>query len=82
MSVIDARFAGGPILIEQDTLLECDVVKLDLPGGVAVPLLPHEARALAAALTAAAARAESTRKVRRGAAADEYFRVAVDGVVA
>ena len=53
---VDARFAGGAIQVEQDDEYVGDgsaVVRLALPGH-AIALFPHEARALAAALTAQA----------------------------
>ncbi len=51
---VDARFAGGAVSVEQDAEYIGDgrsVVLLTLPGHT-VALFPHEARALAAALTA------------------------------
>jgi len=64
--VVDAGFAGGAILVEQDAEHLGDgrsVVTLALPG-LAVPLFLHEARALAAALTAQANAASAARTAR------------------
>ena len=54
--VVDARFAGGPLLVEEDRLpwdQTADVVVLSGPGFV-VQLMAHEARELAAALSSVA----------------------------
>jgi hypothetical protein len=54
--VVDARFAGGAIIVEPDAEYLGDgssVVTLALPG-LTVALFPHEARALAAALSSTA----------------------------
>ncbi|WP_456286237.1 hypothetical protein M1D46_00470 [Microbacterium sp. JZ70] len=61
---VDARFAGGVIQVEQDAEYIGDgrtVVTLAFPGHT-VALFPHEARALAAALTA---HADATSEARR-----------------
>lgn len=53
-TIVDARFAGGAVVVERDTEYLGDgraVVVLSLPGHT-VALFPHEARALAAALAA------------------------------
>lgn len=58
---VDARFAGGAIQVQQDADYLGDgraVVTLALPGHT-VALFPHEARALAAALTAHAEAVEA-----------------------
>lgn len=63
-TIVDTRFAGGAILVEQDAEYIGDgrtVVTLSLPG-LAVPLFPHEARALAAALTEQANAASAARR--------------------
>lgn len=54
--VVDARFAGGLIMVESDAEYLGDeaVVVLDLPG-CSVALFPREARKLAAALVDVAA---------------------------
>lgn len=61
-TVADARFAGGAIIVGQDAEYIGDghtVVTLALPGHT-VALFPHEARRLAAALTAHADVASAT----------------------
>lgn len=58
---VDARFAGGAINVQQDADYIGEgrtVVTLALPGRT-VALFPHEARALAAALTAHAEAVEA-----------------------
>ncbi len=54
-TLIDARFAGGPIQVDTERSVFDDrqLVRVALPG-CSVNLFPHEARALAAALTHAA----------------------------
>lgn len=58
--VVDARHAGGAILVGVDREHEifAGCVRLELPGAGPIPFYPDEARALAAALTAAADRSE------------------------
>lgn len=78
---VDARFAGGAILVEQDAGYLGDgrsIITLALPGLV-VPLFPHEARALAAALTSQANAASGARTARE-MALDASFRVVVEDV--
>lgn len=63
-SIVDARFVGGTILVEQDAEYLGDgssVVVLSLPGHT-VALFPREARALAAALTTHANAASAARR--------------------
>jgi len=50
MTAVDARFAGGPILVERSVLDGHPVVDITLPGGERVPLFLHEADRLADAL--------------------------------
>ncbi|WP_394279834.1 hypothetical protein [Microbacterium sp.] len=60
MTAVDARFAGGSIIIDQGHATYDPTTKLvtiNAPDWDAA-LFPHEARQLAAALTAAAAEAE------------------------
>lgn len=73
MSAVDARFAGGTVFVEPDREYIGDgraVVRLALPGHT-VPLFPHEARALAQALNAAADAAQPTRPLKRPHSATE-----------
>lgn len=51
-TAVDARFAGGPILVSASEFVGSDVVRLQVPGANPLPLFPHEARDLAAALLA------------------------------
>lgn len=63
MTIVDARFAGGPIEVATAPLAhapEMTAVRVDGPG-FAVVLFAHEARALAAALLEAAADAAPLR---------------------
>lgn len=57
---IDARHAGGSIIVDVDESPGTELfgvrVRLEIPGIGPIPLYPREARALAAALNAAAAR--------------------------
>jgi hypothetical protein len=55
---VDARFAGGAIVVSGSAFLETPVVRLEIPGLNPVPLFPHEARALAKELMAYAAAAD------------------------
>lgn len=69
MTTVDARFAGGPILVDEGHATydaATKLVTIDAPGWDTA-LFPHEARALAAALLDAAGSAErrTTRLHRR-----------------
>lgn len=79
MSVfVDARFAGGTIEVATGSFLDDErIVILELPGMNAVPLFPHEARALADALNAEAATTE-TRQVRRPLTVNNHLRALDD----
>lgn len=61
---VDARFAGGAILVSGSEFLEQSVVRLEIPGANPVPLFADEARALAHELQAYAA-AVDKRNARR-----------------
>jgi len=63
---VDARFAGGAIVVSGSEFIETPVVRLELPGHNPVPLLPGEARALANELLAYAAAAEKRSARRAG----------------
>lgn len=77
MTIVEARFAGGPIVIDEavDTLDQTRrLVKIDAPG-FDTALFPHEARALAKALQDAAASAETrTTRLRRSRDIDDELR--------
>lgn len=77
MTAVDARFAGGPILVTGDAHTSYDpdvtLVQIDAPGWVTA-LFPHEARALAAALTAAANAAERAPRLKRHPDVDDHLR--------
>ncbi|WP_341999376.1 hypothetical protein MRBLWH7_000791 [Microbacterium sp. LWH7-1.2] len=74
-TTVDSRFAGGSILVEQHEFLDQNVVKLAIPGGNGVPLFPHEARALAAALTRHADSVDTRRgALRRPTGTDDALR--------
>ena len=63
-TVVDVRFAGGAVIVEQDAEYIGDgrtVVTLALPGHT-VALFPHEARALARALAGHANAASEARR--------------------
>ncbi|KXC05762.1 hypothetical protein [Microbacterium hominis] len=49
-AVINARFAGGTILVESTTFTHTSTVDLSLPGSLPVPLRSHEAADLTVAL--------------------------------
>lgn len=53
-ALVDARFAGGSILVSPKQTDDIVLVQVDLPGLITVDLFPEEAKALAAALTRAA----------------------------
>lgn len=77
MSVVDARFAGGAIMVVPTTLAFTDtaVVSVNVPGTGEIPMFPHEARALAKALQDAVDAAESsTRELRRDPRVDDHLR--------
>lgn len=66
---VDARFAGGPVVVSGSVFLEAPVVRVAFPGQNPVPLFPAEARALAKELLAYARGAERlTNKEAPGAA--------------
>jgi hypothetical protein len=68
---VDARFAGGAIVVAGGDFLEQPVVRLVMPGANPLPLFPHEARALAAELVAYAVAAEKRNAPGAVAAASE-----------
>lgn len=49
-AVVDARFAGGPLIVDTTTVNGARAVTLEVPGQGPLPLLPSEALALARAL--------------------------------
>lgn len=61
---VDARFAGGSIVVSGSAFLDQPVVRLEIPGANPVPLSADEARALAHELQAYAAAADK-RNARR-----------------
>lgn len=63
---VDARFAGGAIVVSGSEFLDQPVVRLEIPGQNPVPLFPHEARALAHELQAYAAAASKKNAGRGG----------------
>lgn len=82
-SVIDARFAGGAITVapapelvtdQPDERVSIPTVRVTIPG-LDLALFPHEADALAAALTAAANASRAIRDaiLRRSAAVDDVL---------
>ncbi|PZU48444.1 MAG: hypothetical protein DI566_04210 [Microbacterium sp.] len=75
--IVDARFAGGSITVDDQSSVLDDgtrMVTIDAPGWDAA-LFPHEARALAAALIEAAAKAESrAERLRRRPDVDDHLR--------
>lgn len=73
MSVVDARFAGGPIVVDHvDTDgVKPALIELHMPGLV-LDLFPHEATQLADALTAAVQ--EQARYLRRPTEVDDRLR--------
>jgi len=77
VTAVDARFAGGPILVDQGHAtydVATKLVTIDAPGWDTA-LFPHEARALAAALTEAARKAEKlTARLRRRPDVDDHLR--------
>jgi hypothetical protein len=52
LTAVNARFAGGVITVSTSEFVGRDVVRLQVPGANPLPLFPHEARDLAAALIA------------------------------
>jgi hypothetical protein len=61
---VDARFAGGSIVVSGTEFVGQQVVRLEIPGANPVPLSADEARALAHELQAYAAAADK-RNARR-----------------
>lgn len=49
-AVVDARFAGGPLIVDTTTVNGVRAVTLEVPGQGPLPLLPSEALTLARAL--------------------------------
>lgn len=75
-AVIDARFAGGPIFVDRGTLHDDDprpVVIVTGPG-FEFPMFPHEAEALARALTMQAHNADRRRPLKRSPEVDDHLR--------
>ena len=76
MTVVDARFAGGTIVVET---IEADeyrpaLVEINLPG-LTVAFFAHESRALATALLEAATEAETpTARLKRPHEVDDHLR--------
>ena len=63
MSVaVDARFAGGPILVDTGDVAGSPVVTVHMPGDAAA-MFPDEARRLAVALIEQAARTETSPEI-------------------
>lgn len=76
MTAVDARFAGGTIVVDVDPPFEGRpaLVEVNLPG-LTVGLFPHEARALAAALTTVADDVEKRAdRLRRRPEVDDHLR--------
>ena len=77
MTVVDARFAGGSITVDDQSSVLDDgtrMVTIDAPGWDLV-LFAHEARAFSAALDAAADEAEKmTTRLRRRPEVDDHLR--------
>lgn len=75
MTAVDARFAGGPIIVDTDAGHDTrpPLVEVNLPG-LTVGLFPHEARALADALRSAADDTESHHTIRRPRDTDDQLR--------
>ena len=77
MTAVDARFAGGPILIDQGHATYDAATKLVtvMAPGFDTALFPHEARALATALLEAATEAEaSAARLKRPHEVDDHLR--------
>ncbi|MDI2098001.1 hypothetical protein [Ruicaihuangia caeni] len=75
-TTVDARFAGGPIFVDTGELShapEQTIVSVDVPG-YAFQMFPHEARALADALRAAADHADAPKVLRRPQQIDDELR--------
>lgn len=68
---VDARFAGGPIVVSGSEFAGQSVVRVQVPGQNPVPLFAQEARALARELVAYAAGAERAREKNAPAGQDE-----------
>lgn len=77
MTVVDARFAGGPIIIDHGHAtydIATKLVTLAAPG-FDTALFPQEARALATALLEAATEAEKREaRLRRHHDVDDHLR--------
>lgn len=73
VSVVDARFAGGPIVVQPARVdwTDSNLVEVNLPG-LTVALFPHEAQDLADALTLAIR--EQARHLRRPPEVDDRLR--------
>lgn len=56
---VEARFAGGAILVDTDDVAGSPVVTVDMPGGTSTAMFPDEARRFAVTLIEQAARAEA-----------------------
>ncbi|WP_454115479.1 hypothetical protein [Microbacterium lacticum] len=72
-AVIDARFAGGPLIVATEPLIYDDgrvAVTVDGPG-FRLALFAHEARDLSAALALAADTADRPATIRRHSDVDE-----------
>lgn len=63
---VDARFAGGAIVVSGAEFIDQPVVRLEIPGANPVPLFADEARALAHELQAYAAAADKRNARRAG----------------
>lgn len=73
VSIVDARFAGGPILVQPAQLDWTDTTLVSVEGpGFSLGLFPHEAQALADALSAAVR--EEARHLRRPPEVDDRLR--------
>lgn len=58
---VDVRFAGGTVFVERGELPGVEsVIDLVIPGASRLPVFPHEARELAAALLKSAATKNET----------------------
>ena len=73
MSVVDARFAGGPLVIDHVPPVDGRpaLIEVHMPGNV-LELFPHEAAQLAEALSEAVK--EQARHLRRPAEVDDHLR--------
>lgn len=73
MTAVDARFAGGPIVVIDAPPVDVRpaLIEVHMPGNV-LELFPHEALQLAEALTAAVK--EQARHLKRPAEVDDHLR--------